>query len=325
MAKPKVIIVAGHGGGDPGNVSRGRTEAAEAIDIVNKAVKYIKADGRVDVVVVPHSLGFVAGINWINRQPGKLSDNILALSAHKNSFHKPAYGYETFSGNTSYKTAPHKAFHKAAADNSKLKDRGLKSDLSLYAGGLGFIQKTKFDAILTENGFMQTDHFDNEVYGLGIAKGVYKYFGLTLKLAEVKKVISNPLVKYYRVFNTAGKQLGAYTNQLNAWNKYIAVGKKGKITGLDGGDITATLKKQYQAVPKDTNLKNHLVEAKVEEVKEEVVEVKKEVIEVNKVNTEQEERLDNVEEQITGFKAIFKVMATAFSSIAAIINKRIGK
>lgn len=50
----------------------------------------------------------------------------------------------------------------------------------------------------------------------------------------------------YRVFKD-GKQIGAYTQEKNAWNKYKAEG--GKIVDQNGNDITAQLVAKYEPAP----------------------------------------------------------------------------
>ena len=48
LIKRRVIIAAGHGGGDPGALGQGTTEAAETIDIVNRLVAYLRQDNQIE-------------------------------------------------------------------------------------------------------------------------------------------------------------------------------------------------------------------------------------------------------------------------------------
>lgn len=303
MSKPKVILVAGHGGGDPGAVYQNKTEAVENIDIVNRTAKYMAEDGRVDVVIVPHSLNMMDGIYWINKQAGVLSDEILTFSVHKNMFDKPAYGYETFAGESVYQTDRMKALHGAIAKRSTLKDRGLKNHKTLYAAGLGFIRVTKFEAALGEFGFMHTDHYDNSKYALGLAEGIYKYFGLTLKRKAVT-VANNTATKYYRVFDSKGKQLGAYASVANAWKKYKDVLDKGKITNWEGEDITGDVKDQYTKNLGTVTDKGH------DELEKEIAKEFGETNEAVKANAEENTAQDKRLDKLDGDVAFLKTQVT---------------
>lgn len=309
MSKPKVLLVAGHGGGDPGSIARGRTEAAEAIDIVNKAVKYIETDGRIDVVVVPHDLGMQGGINWINQQAGTVNDDILAVSVHKNSFAGEAYGYETWAGESTFSVQRVKDFHAAVIKKNKLIDRGIKDHLTHNPSGLGFIRETKFEALLTENGFMQTDPFDNDIYGLALAQGVYKYYGLTLQGAST--IPSQ--AKYYRVFDNNGKQLGAFTSQANAWKKFDSE-NAGKITGLDGSDITQQMIDQYGTVVEDTSPDYDHLEGEIAANKASINKTKAD-------NTAQDTRLDKVETNQNLLIDLAKGIGELFNTIVNKLKK----
>lgn len=50
----RIIIAVGHGATENGAQARGRTEAAECIDIVNRTVAKLRFDGRIEMIVVPH-------------------------------------------------------------------------------------------------------------------------------------------------------------------------------------------------------------------------------------------------------------------------------
>src|SRR6187402_3146062 len=79
----RVILAAGHGGGDNGAQGQGTTEAHETVQITDRVAAYLRDKG-IDVQVVPHSLNLGATIDWINARFKNLNDG-LAIEIHKNA------------------------------------------------------------------------------------------------------------------------------------------------------------------------------------------------------------------------------------------------
>jgi N-acetylmuramoyl-L-alanine amidase len=62
-----LVLCAGHGGGDSGATNGNFTEADETIYLVNQMVTLLQNKG-VNVTIVPHELGLVESINWVNQR-----------------------------------------------------------------------------------------------------------------------------------------------------------------------------------------------------------------------------------------------------------------
>ena len=80
----RIILCAGHGGGDPGAVNGSHHEANQAVLMTDFIAQLLREKG-LDVVVVPHELGLQSGINWINARYPKFHDG-WALEIHRDSF-----------------------------------------------------------------------------------------------------------------------------------------------------------------------------------------------------------------------------------------------
>lgn len=249
MLAKRVIINAGHGNGDPGAVARGRSEAAEAIDITNRLYKLLKDDGRLQVVQVPNGLGFLDGIGWVNARYKKV-DDAVAISIHKNSFAGKAYGVELWAGETAESQRMAKKLYQFMPKTTGLVDRGVKNHKTRYSAGLAWIRDVNTWSFLHECGFMQTDHFANDKYAKGIFLGILNLYGMKEKVPPkpapkpTPKPTPKPPVSYYRVFDSKGKQTGAFSRREGAWEAFLLQSSRGKVTGLDGSDITNILREE---------------------------------------------------------------------------------
>jgi len=249
------IIGAGHGGGDSGAIGQGTTEAATTIDIVNRLADIIRADGRFEVHVIPHELGLVQSIAYINTRWKNVNDG-YALEVHKNSA-VGAHGVETwyFSG---YDTS--KAYAQKIQNGLKttgLPDRGVKGDATNRYGRLGFIRDTNVYAGLAECGFITNggDPIDPNLYATGLYKGFLELFGLPPKAVPVppKPTPVPPATTIsYRVTNLDGKQIGAYKEAINAWLKYESVQGSARIFDSAGKDVTGEFVEKYRPKPTPT-------------------------------------------------------------------------
>lgn len=176
----RVILAAGHGGGDNGAAAQGTTEAHETVQITNKVADILRGKG-VEVVLVPHSLNLGPTIDWINARYKGLEDG-LAIEIHKNS--GGGTGSEVWTPSypdaTSKQNAAKIADALAAATGQR--NRGVKEAQHNRWGRLGFTDDTRTYALLVEAGFIDVDPVNDAAdskYAQGIANGILKIFGST--------------------------------------------------------------------------------------------------------------------------------------------------
>lgn len=170
----RVILAAGHGGGDPGAIGQGSTEAIETVQITNKVAELLRKAGNIEVVVVPHELNLGATIDWINARY-KAAPQALAVEIHKNSgggtgseVWTPSYPDER-----SKDIATKIANSLAAATGQR--NRGVKFAQNNRWGRLGFTDDTNTYATLVEAAFIDVDPIDesaDDKYAKGIAEGI---------------------------------------------------------------------------------------------------------------------------------------------------------
>jgi hypothetical protein len=232
----RIILAAGHGGGAPGAQARGHSEAAECIDIVNRTAAKLRADGRIDTVVVPHALDLKAEIRWINDRFGKESG--YAAEVHKNSGPASATGVEAWHLTGSREGARKaEVVCKELARVSRLKNRGIKKDVDFHLGSLGWVRQTKPLAGLFECGFITHDHFLNDLYAEGLFRGFLVLFGLEDTAAQL-----------YRVIRTNGVQIGAFRVRKNAFLAWQSVDGDALIRNREGRDVTAEIVAEHAAL-----------------------------------------------------------------------------
>lgn len=251
--KARAILAAGHGGGDSGAVGQGTTEATECIQIVNRLADKLRADGRIEVVVVPHELNLVPTIQWINNRYAGLEDGIC-IEVHKNATVN-AHGIEAwhFAGDTRSAGYGNSLLEGCASVPGMPKVRGNFPDTSNRWGSLGFVRETNPYAILMEMGFVSDggdgvdDNADN-IYAEGLYQGLLKCFGLPQKPVVVPPPTPTPAptVKF-KVYDSQNKQIGAYNTESGAWNKYNTGGAK-IVDVASGKDVTAEFVAKYRVI-----------------------------------------------------------------------------
>jgi hypothetical protein len=192
--KNRVILAAGHGGGDNGAVGQGTTEANETIQITNRVADILRNSGKVEVVVVPHELNLGATIDWINARYKGLEDG-LSIEIHKNS--GGGTGSEVWA--PSYPDATSKANAAKIADAlaaaTGLRNRGVKEAQNNRWGRLGFTDDTNTYALLVEAGFIDVDSNDDNAdaaFAKGIAQGVLNILGNGATAPAPTQAPSNP-------------------------------------------------------------------------------------------------------------------------------------
>lgn len=250
-----VIISAGHGGKDVGAIGQNTTEAAECIQIANRLADMIRADARLQAVVVPHELALVETIAWVKARYKNMNDGLL-LDIHKNSFSSQATGVEVYyyGGDTGSQALAQKILDGMMSIAGMPRSRGVKPDTSTGHGRLGIIRDTAPTALLIEAGFVSNggdaiDDAADQRYALGIFSGVLNIFGLVPKpVAPPAPVpVPTPTVKY-KVYNSTGKQLGAYNTEAGAWNMYKDPEKGGAkiIEMATGYDVTGEFVNKFR-------------------------------------------------------------------------------
>lgn len=243
----RIILCAGHGGGDPGATGQGTTEASEVIDIVNRTVDYLRSDGQLEVVQVPNELSFEDGIAWVNARYGDI-DSAVAIEVHKNAG-VGGHGVEVwYVQDDISRTIAQRLEDKLG---NVLPARGIKDDTTNRWGRLGWCRDVNTWAPLVEMGFI-TDGGDpvgaaaNDGYAKSLAEGCLNIYGLGFKPVPVPPV-QPPVVNWlYKVVSTAdGKQLGVYNVKANAWAKYQFVQGAAKIVDPAGNDLTPAFSLEF--------------------------------------------------------------------------------
>lgn len=269
LIQRRAIITAGHGGGDPGAVGQGTTEAAEVIDIVNRTVEILRKDGQIDVVHVPNELGFEAAIAWLNARYTDI-DAGLFVDVHKNSTVN-AHGVETWYADDPDSKEIALRVQSALAEFSGLPNRGVKSDVTNRFGRLGSLRDSNTWATLVELGFV-SDGGDpvggsaNQKYAEALARGILRVWNLSPKPApapvQPQPPVPAPVTWTYKVVSSAdGKQLGVYNTKQGAWNKYVAVSGAAKIVDSSGRDLTPSFSVEFNP-PQDVPEPQHPITEK---------------------------------------------------------------
>lgn len=248
----RIILAAGHGGGDSGATGQGTTEAAEVIQIVNRTADKLRADGRFDVVVVPHELNLIDEINWINDRY-KFTDDGICIEVHKNATVN-GHGIEAWywSGDTKSQAIAQDLLDGIMSVPSMPVSRGVKGDATNRWGSLGWIRETNPWAILLEMGFVSDggdpvdDNADN-IYAEGIYQGVLNLFAYAPKTVPIHTPSPIPGTPKWRVFGSDGKQLGAYNTEVAAWSMYKTGGTK-IVEVATGRDVTSEFVNKFRPV-----------------------------------------------------------------------------
>lgn len=203
----RIIVCAGHGGGDNGAVGQGTTEANETVDIANRVVRMLRDTGAFEVQLVPHELNLHPSIQWVNARWRDINDG-LAIEIHKNS--GGGTGSEVWT--PSYPDDEIRSVAGAIAGGlaraTGLPNRGVKEAQHNRWGRLGWCDDTNTYACLIEAGFIDRDPVGaamNEKYARGIVDGIMNKFGVqpkppapvsrpvpdAYKMSEKKKVVAN--------------------------------------------------------------------------------------------------------------------------------------
>ena len=187
MTAKRIILAAGHGGGDAGAAAQGTTEANETIQITQRVVNYLNGWGFGEVLKVPDDLGLVASINWVNARYKSIA-NGLAIEIHKNS--GGGTGNEVWYPSGGDATSRDQATKIAnrMAETTGLRNRGIKDAATNRWGKLGWTDDTNTYALLIEAGFIDVDSNDDAAddrFAKGIALGIMDIFGVSVPASKV--------------------------------------------------------------------------------------------------------------------------------------------
>lgn len=231
----RVILAAGHLP-NTGARARGHVEGADNIAIVNSLEGKLRSDGRLEVLVIPHALDYVDQVRWVNKQ-FRDRDDAYCAEVHKNS--GGGTGVEAW-----YLTGSTEGERQAGivlgelSRVSRLRSRGTKPDEQYRGKRLHWLRATKPWAGLFECGFIDRDHFRNDLYAEGLFRGLLKLFGLTDSVQQL-----------YRVVRFDGTQVGAYRVRSNAWAAFLRERGNARILGRNGIDVTAEFVDEFGRQP----------------------------------------------------------------------------
>lgn len=165
---PKLFISAGHGGTDPGAITSPNIERDIAIAVVDKAFDLCLSQNKngFELVKVPHELGLVDGIHWINARITDLRhDECVEVHLNSNAG-TPGTGTETYYGNIELATE----INTKVVEVLGLRNRGVKDGNQFM-----FNNSTKCMSCLVELGFINNPTDAIAVIqrgGLALAKGM---------------------------------------------------------------------------------------------------------------------------------------------------------
>ena len=226
--KYKVYIGIGHGGSDPGAVANGIEEKDAALVIGTAATAELE---RHDVEVMQSRAKDVnESVNAKVKECNAFNPN-LAADIHLNAGGGDgAEVYHSINGGTGKELANNILIEvKAIGQNS----RGAKTLKGSRGDYYGFIRDTNCPAVIVECAFLDNKKdvqivdtvAEQKAMGVAIAKGFLRQLGIAWK---EKETAANPAPapvapttsgKLYRVYDKDGKQVGAYSQEENAFNQ----------------------------------------------------------------------------------------------------------
>lgn len=236
MAK-KVFLEVGHGGSDPGAVGNGLKEKDLTLPIAKAAQDELERHG-VDVK-----------LSRKKDENDRIEEAIKECNAYNPDaaagIHINAGGgdgaevYHSIYGGTGKTMAKNiLAEIVELGQNSRgIKTKKNSSGSDYYA----FIRQTKAPAVIVECAFIDTKKDikiidtakEQKAMGIAIAKGILKTLNIKWKAPEPPKAAkpADP-EPVYRVFDAAGKQVGAYGQEANAFDKAKELLKTGGIVKI---------------------------------------------------------------------------------------------
>jgi len=248
-----IILSAGHGGGDPGAVGQGLHESDLAIAVTNRVTQIMKDKFGFTTIQLPNETGDLqTEINQCNSYAPSLN-SALAVQIHFNAGGGTGteVWYPSYGDDNSRDQAMKMALNIAALTG--LPNRGIKDASTNGWGKLGWTDDTNCYALLVECPFIDRDNITDDLLerlAMGISNGLGQIFGQNINqpIPEPPVVVAPPVEPSptinFRVY-VDGKQVGAYTQDQNAYLKYITTGRVGYINDANGWNVTAQIISKY--------------------------------------------------------------------------------
>lgn len=260
-----ILIIAGHGNGDPGACSSYGTEAEETRKVTNKLQHLLKP--YANVIMYPQSLNAYADV-CNGTFAVSLSNIDYVFEVHFNSASEAAKGTEVWVTPIEGSTAVEQKIVNNLASCGFV-NRGVKSE---YFAVINYCKNRGVSSALVETCFI-SNKSDMDIYKSkfnqvceAMAKGIVEGFGMTYKAQEVTKVDASNKIEYKAMVQDVGwqpvkvnGQTAGTTGQkkrLEAlWIKYTGKGKLtfsshiqniGWTSDRTSGEVTGTVDMAYR-------------------------------------------------------------------------------
>ena len=260
-----ILIIAGHGNGDPGACSSYGTEAEETRKVTNKLQQLLKP--YANVIMYPQSLNAYADV-CNGTFAVSLSNIDYVFEVHFNSASEAAKGTEVWVTPIEGSTAVEQEIVNNLASCGFV-NRGVKSE---YFAVINYCKNRGVSSALVETCFI-SNKSDMDTYNArfdkvceAMAKGIVEGFGMQYKGQDKTKVDTNNKIEYKAMVENVGwqpikvnGQTAGTTGQkkrLEAlWIKYTGKGKLtfsshiqniGWTTDRTSGEITGTVDMAYR-------------------------------------------------------------------------------
>ena len=156
-----LVLAAGHGGGDPGAVGGGKTEAGEAIVIVDEMARLLTPVlGKGAVVVAPHADDTHETIFWVNKRYAW--GTAWAIEVHRDSasIAEPAASWRcgVYHGASAASVEIARGMRTVLQESGAHVSTWARSHKGSRFGSLGWINQLRCLSHLMEFGFMQGRH-----------------------------------------------------------------------------------------------------------------------------------------------------------------------
>jgi N-acetylmuramoyl-L-alanine amidase len=182
---PRVIISSGHSQGNPGVIANGLKEYEVARSIAKYAIKYIRMNGLISLLIPPN-LEIAQRIEWINNTGYQESTSDVIIEIHINDGGKRGVEawYKGEGGNKSQEFTNIVA--QAVSKETALPMQGVKSEFQHELGSISFLHEVNPISSLIEIGYIDNeddakflkDEKNLEICGKGVAKGIMQFLGI---------------------------------------------------------------------------------------------------------------------------------------------------
>jgi hypothetical protein len=222
----RIILCAGHGGGDSGAVNGVYREADQTIKIVDKVNLKLNNIGT-STLVVPHSLDYILSTNWTNSSSKDEDllievhrDSALNVDENESSTRLGVYGV----GDSAYSMELANTLGAIFKRKSKNNNSWVRPDTVI--GGLYLIRNVKPTALLVEMGFMQGRNDDDHLEWLAqiLFESIVELIGFELK--NQTQIIMNDnttIDKYYPARKSIEVQGWIYEERRKVINTAITI------------------------------------------------------------------------------------------------------